>query len=260
MIKFYHMPIPKTLHYVWLGGIPFPKQYEKYVKQWQKLNPDFKIRLWTERDIDLKKYPLVAKALAEKRWALAADIIRMYAIYEEGGIYLDTDIELKKPLADLTKYKAFAAWEAQYWFTTSIFGAEKHSPWIAKILKRYELADPNQKITTDTFLKTVHSPSVYAQDFYDLELDGATRVYGDNDFATFAPEYFCPKHYMTGELKITKNTIAIHHYDSTWHTFSERFKNAVARTAYRILGSKIYSRFELAYHRKLARKIRRELP
>ncbi|MBR1939346.1 hypothetical protein IJ847_01270 [Candidatus Saccharibacteria bacterium] len=254
------MPIPKKIHYVWLGDRPIPDRDQKFIKNWQKLNPDYEIRRWTEADIDLKKYPLVAKALAEKRWALAADIIRIYAVYSEGGIYLDTDIELLKPLDSLLKYNAFAAWESQFWFTTSVFGAKKHSPWIAKILRRYELADPHQKITTDTFLKTVHSPSVYAQDIFGIELDGATRVYGDNDFATFAPEYLSPKHYMTGQLHTTKNTIAIHHYASTWHTPSEKLKNSLARAGYKILGAKIYSRLELAYHRKLERKIRRELP
>ncbi len=254
------MPIPKKLHYVWLGNAPLPEIDAKYIAGWEKLNPDFEIRRWTEKDIDLKKYPLVAKALSEKRWALAADIIRMYVVYNEGGIYLDTDVELLKPLADLTKYEAFGAWESQFWFTTAAFGAAKHSPWIKKILKRYELADPKQKITTDTFLKTVHSPSVYAQDIFGLELDGATREYQNGKFATFAPECFCPKHYMTGELKVTENTIAIHHYASTWHTPIEKLKNDLSRTGYKLLGPKQYARLELAYHKKLERKIRRELP
>ena len=261
MIKFYHiMAIPKKIHYVWLGDKPLPAKDAEFIKGWQKLNPDFEIRHWTEKDIDLKKYPLVAKALKEKRWALAADIIRMYAVYSEGGFYFDTDIELLKPLDSLLKYDGFGAWEAQFWFTTAAFGAKKHSPWIGKILKRYELADPNQRITTDTFLKTVHSPSVYAQDFYGIELDGQTREYADGKFATFAPECFCPKHYMTGELKTTPNTIAIHHYASTWHTPVEKLKNDFVRTSYKLLGAKRFARFELSYHKKLERKIRKELP
>lgn len=146
---------------------------------------------------------------------------------------------------------------SNFWFTTAAFGAEKHSPWIGKILKRYELADVSKPITTDTFLKTVHSPSVYAQDFWPLKLDGETRVY-DGEFAVFAREYFSPKHYMTGKDCRTKNTIAYHHYASTWHTFSEGFKNFWSRAGYRIFGPKIFARFERRYNRRLAKQIRKE--
>ena len=250
------MPIPKTLHYVWLGGVPLPEEDQKFIDGWKKLNPDFEVKHWSENDVDYSKYPLVRRALAEKRWALASDIIRMIALYQEGGIYLDTDVELIKPLGEFTKYKAFACWEAQYWFTTAAFGAEKHSPWIERILKRYEGAD--EKITTNTFLKTVHSPSVYAKDIYDIELDGKTRVYGDNDFATFSSDYFCPKHYATGDINITDNTVAIHYYASTWHTKSEKFKSDVISEGYKILGSERYAKLEKYYHDQLERKIRKE--
>ena len=253
------MAIPKLIHFVWVGTAKIPDEDQRYIDGWQKLNPDFKIRHWTEKDIDLEKYPLVKKALDEKRWALAADIIRMYAVYTEGGFYLDTDVELLKPLTELTKYDAVAGWESNFWFTTAFFAAKKHSPWIGKILKRYELADPKQKITTNTFLKTVHSPSVYAKDFWPLQFDGKTRIYGDDELAIFSREYFSPKHYMTGKDCSTKNTIAFHHYASTWHTWHEALRNRLVRWSYRILGAKIFSHFERSFNRKLERQIRKEL-
>lgn len=254
------MPIPKLIHYIWLGDQPLPKTDQQYIDGWRRLNPGFRIRRWSEKDINLRQYPLIQKALAEQRWALAADIIRIYAVFKCGGIYLDTDVELLKPLKPLLKYKAFAGWESNYWFTTAIFGAEPHSPWIKKILLRYKLTDPKKRITTNTFLKTVHSPSVYAQDFYPLKLDGKTRVYGDKDFAVFAPEYFSPKHYLTGDLYQSANTIAFHHYASTWHTRSEQLKNRLSLFAYHSLGAKTYARLEYNFHRSLERQIRKELP
>jgi mannosyltransferase OCH1-like enzyme len=254
------MAIPKKIHYVWLGDNPLPERDAGFIEGWRKLNPDFEIRHWTEKDIDLKKYPLVATALREKRWALASDIIRMYAVYTEGGIYMDTDIELLKPLTPFIKYDGFGAWESKFWFTTSVFGAKKSSPWVRKILKRYELADPKQKITTNTFLKTVHSPSVYAKDIYDIRLDGETREYADSKFATFANEYFSPKHYMTGEMQITNKTVAVHHYASTWHSKKEKVRNDLSRAAYRTLGQKGYGKLERSFNRSLERKIRKELP
>ena len=250
------MAIPKKIHYVWVGTAPIPEQDKKYIKQWRKMHPDYEIKCWSEKDIDLEKYPLVKKAIDEKRWALASDIIRMYVIYNEGGFYFDTDVELLKPLDDLLKYDGFASWEAKYWFTTSGFGAKKHSPWIEKVLKRYEGYLP-KKITNSTFMCTVHSPSVYAEDVYHLKLDGKTRVY-DGKFAVFAPEYFNPKHYSTGEMHQTENTRAIHHYASTWHSKFEKTMQDLGVFWVKLLGPKIYSFFEFCYHKILTFKIRRQ--
>ena len=254
------MSIPRKIHYVWIGDQPLPSKDQFYIEGWKKLNPDFKIIRWSEKDVDTSKYPIINSAIQQKRYALASDVLRMIIIYQEGGIYLDTDIELLKSLEPLLKYDAFAGWEAKYWFTTAIFGARKHSSWMEKILKRYESVNPNERITTNTFLKTVHSPSVYAEDIYNIKLNGETQICDDDQFAVFAPEYFCPKHYMTGEENITKNTIALHHYASTWHTRSEKVKNTLSRTAYKCLGEKGYQRTEKIFHDHLAKQIRRELP
>ena len=253
------MAIPKVIHYVWVGSAPIPEQDLAYMKTWQEKNPDFEIRRWSEKDIDLKKYPLVKKAIDEKRWALAADIIRMYVIYNEGGFYLDTDVELLKSLEPLTKYDGVAGWESNFWFTTAAFGAKKHSPWIGKILSRYEGEKAIERITTNTFLKTVHSPSTFAKDFWPLECDGKTHVYGDDEFIVLAREIFCPKHYMTGKDGRTKDTIAYHHYASTWHTPIEGIKNAFGRFGYRLFDPKIYAHFEKSFNHRLEKKIRKEV-
>ena len=137
------MAIPKKIHYVWVGDAPIPKQDQQFIKHWKELNPDFEVKRWTEKDIDMDKYPLVRKAINEKRWALAADIIRMYVVYNEGGFYFDTDVELLKPLTPYLKYDGVASWESRYWFTTSSFAAKKHSPWIGKVLKRFGITYDN---------------------------------------------------------------------------------------------------------------------
>lgn len=254
------MPIPKKIHYVWLGEKPISSRDLGYIEGWKKLNPDFEVVHWTEKDFEMDKYPLVQTALEEKKWALASDVIRMWAIYNNGGIYLDTDVELLKPLDPFLKYDGFAGWEAKYWFTTAVFGAKEYSPWIRKILRRYELADPGEKITTDTFLKTVHSPAVYAKDIYGVLGDGKTREYEDGKFATFATEYFSPKNYVSGKLNITENTVAIHHYASTWHSKKEKMKEDLTKASYKALGQKNYEKLERIYHNSLEKEIRKELP
>lgn len=251
------MAIPKKIHYVWVGSAPIPKKDQKFIDGWKKLNPDYEIKCWTEKDIDLEKYPLVAKALREKRWALAADIIRMYAIYEEGGFYFDTDVELLKPLDDWLKYDGIGSWESNFWFTTSSFAAKKHSPWIKKILKRYELILP-KKITNDTFMRTVHSPSVYADDLYHIKSDGKTHEYDDGKFITLAPEFFNPKHYITGKMAQTENTYAIHHYASTWHSKFEKTMAALGVFWVKLMGKYLYGICEFVYHKIITIKIHKD--
>lgn len=251
------MAIPKKIHYVWVGDAPIPKKDQQFIKHWKELNPDFEVKRWSEKDIDMEKYPLVKKAIDEKRWALASDIIRMYAMYNEGGFYFDTDVELLKPLAPFLKYDGVASWESRYWFTTSSFAAKKHSPWIGKVLKRYEITRP-KKITNDTFMRTVHSPSIYAKDFYDIKCDGKTHEYADGKFITLAPEYFNPKHYMTGKMRQTENTVAIHHYASTWHSKFEKFMADWGVFWVKLMGP-TFRICEFCYHKIITIKIRREL-
>ncbi len=250
------MAIPKKIHYVWVGANPIPEADQKYIAQWRKLHPDFEFRCWTEKDIDLKKYPLVQKAINEHRWALAADIIRMYAIYTEGGFYLDTDVELLAPLHDLLQYEGVACWESKFWFTTAFFGAAKHSPWIKKVLRRYQGFLPKE-INNSTFMCTVHSPSVFAEDIYGLKLNGRTCIY-DGKFAVFAPEFFNPKHYGTGIMHRTDNTRAIHHYASTWHSKFEKTMQELGVFWIRLMGLRLYSVCECCYHKILTFKIRRD--
>ena len=105
---------------------------------------------------------------------------------------------------------------------------------------------------------TVHSPSIYAEKIYGLKLDGQTRVY-DGKFAVFAREYYNPKHYATGDIIKTDKMRAIHHYASTWHNLFEKIMRDLGVFFIRLLGYRLYSIFELCYHKILTRKIYRSL-
>ena len=252
------MPIPKKIHYVWIGDQAIPVAEQAYILGWQKLNPDFQVIKWSEKDVDYSKYPLVQKALDEKRYALASDIIRMIVLYQEGGIYLDTDMELYTSLDILTRYDAAACCEGSCWFGTAFIAAKKASPWIAAILKRYQILDANTKINTNTFLKTVHSPSVYAEKLFGFKVDGKTAFHQPANFKIYSSDYFFPKHYISGEVRLTPNTIAFHHYASTWHTPIEAIKCKLSAFSYHLLGAKNYQKLEAKFHKHLARQILRD--
>ena len=88
--------IPKTIHYCWFSGDPYPDLVKRCIRSWKRSLPDYKLRLWDVKSFDFDSVPFVKEAMAEKKYAFAADYIRLYALYTEGGIYLDSDVEVFK--------------------------------------------------------------------------------------------------------------------------------------------------------------------
>ena len=104
--------IPKIIHYCWFGRNPKPKLAEKCIKSWKKYCPEYEIIEWNEDNYDLSSAPLyVRQAYEAKRWAFVTDYIRLQVIYENGGIYLDTDVELRKSLDPLLVHQAYFGFE-----------------------------------------------------------------------------------------------------------------------------------------------------
>ncbi len=94
--------IPKKIHYCWFGGNPLGEQEKKYMDSWRKYCPDYEIKRWDESTIDLSKFGSYLKeAYEQEEWAFVSDVVRLYALVTEGGIYMDTDIEVVKPLDEL---------------------------------------------------------------------------------------------------------------------------------------------------------------
>ena len=103
--------IPKVIHYIWLGGAPLSPLIEKCIESWKKQCPDYEIKRWDESNLDIGKYKFAKEAYDAKNWAFASDVFRYDVLYNNGGIYLDTDVELLKPLDEFLKYNFFAGFE-----------------------------------------------------------------------------------------------------------------------------------------------------
>lgn len=88
--------IPQIIHICWFSKDPYPVEIKFCMDSWKRILPDYRIRLWTIEDALALNYNYVNEALAEKKWAFAADVVRVYAIYSEGGVYMDSDVFLKK--------------------------------------------------------------------------------------------------------------------------------------------------------------------
>ena len=135
------MSIPKKIHYVWVGGKDKPKNIKKCMKTWNNYLKDYEIKEWNENNFDIYSHPFTKSAYKAKKWAFVSDYIRAYAIYNEGGIYFDTDIILVDKIDDLLKNKAFVGFENDTHPFTAVFGAERKHPFIKEILDYYDSCD-----------------------------------------------------------------------------------------------------------------------
>lgn len=130
--------IPKIIHYVWVGGNPKPQNIQRCMKTWSKHLQDYQIIEWNEQNFDIHENKYVEQAYQAKKWAFVSDYIRAKAVYEMGGIYMDTDVLVLDNLHDLLNNKAFVGFENKDNPFTAVFGAEKGHPLIKDMLSYYD--------------------------------------------------------------------------------------------------------------------------
>lgn len=132
------MSIPKKIHYVWVGGKEKPKEIQMCMKTWEKHLGDYEIIEWNEDNFDINSNKFVKEAYEQKKWAYVSDYIRAYAIYNEGGIYLDTDNIVVENIDFLLENRAFVGYENEEYPFTAAFGAEKGHPFVKDMLDLYD--------------------------------------------------------------------------------------------------------------------------
>ncbi len=131
--------IPKIIHYCWFGGNPKPEIIQKCMASWKQYCPDWEIREWNEENFDVSAMPYTQEAYEAKKWAFVSDVARLHAVYECGGIYMDTDVELMQSIDGLCRYDAVFAFETNLNINTGMgFGASRHHKSVGNMLKVYE--------------------------------------------------------------------------------------------------------------------------
>lgn len=136
--------IPKIIHYCWLSGESYPRLVRKCIKSWKKILPDYEIKLWDAHSFDFESVPFVKEAFVRKKWAFVSDYIRLYALYTEGGIYLDSDVQVLKRFDSWHEYDFFTGIETrtpqheQFWIEAAILGSIPGNRMIRECMKHYE--------------------------------------------------------------------------------------------------------------------------
>lgn len=219
--------IQKKIHYCWIGGNPLPASAKKCIASWKKYCPDYEIIEWNETNYDFTKIKYMKEALEAKKWGFVPDYARLDIIYQHGGIYLDTDVEIVKSFDDLLSSKGFAGFESKEYVGLGLgFGAEAGNPVIKKLMDSYEtLSFKNPDGTLDITASPILNTRVLCE--LGLNQTGETQKLMDC-FKIYPMDYFCPKSINDGIIRKTDNTYSIHHFDATWFT-EEQQKDMHAR-------------------------------
>ena len=221
--------IPKKIHYCWFGGNPLPEMAVHCIESWKKYCPDYEIIEWNEQNFDLEYCDYVKEAYAAKKWAFVSDVARLYALVTQGGIYMDTDVEVLRPLDDILEYEAVSGFEGYDRIPTGLMACEAGQPLFKELLAEYDTAhfvreDGSLDITTNVTRITNTCLK------YGLVLNNTKQTVGG--FTLFPKDYFCPKDCETKQLELTDNTYTIHHFDGSWQSAEQQWFNA-ARQRYR---------------------------
>jgi len=237
--------IPKIIHFCWLSGDKYPELIQKCMATWKTILPDYEFVLWDADKFDLESTLWTKQAFESKKYAFASDYIRLYAIYNYGGIYLDTDVELIKNFDDLLHLPYFIGLEQTDIIEAAIIGAEKGADWVADCMQYYN-NKPFIKIDGNPDLlilpKIMEGQIEKNRKLVSMnksEIENIDELIEDKSKLLLFPyEYFSAKNNETYQLFTTKNTYAIHHFNNAWVHKTRRVRLNVKRKFIHTLGLK----------------------
>lgn len=235
------MSIPKVIHYCWFGRGKMPALAEKCIRSWKKYCPDYKIVCWNEENFDINQNRYAAEAYEAGKWAFVSDYARLKILHDEGGIYLDTDVELIKSLDPLIEEAGFLGFDSNGIIATGLgFACEKGNALVAAMLADYD--DISFRLPDGTYdMMPCPDRNTKALERLGMDLTRKEQVF--MGMRTLPAEYLCPLDYYTGKKRITKNTYSIHHFCASWTSDKSKRTTFIKRLIGVKLYEKLYGKF-----------------
>lgn len=219
--------IPHIIHYCWFGNNPFSEKEQKCLDSWKKFCPDYEIKLWNEDNFNLDCCDYVREAYKAKKWAFVSDYARFWILYNYGGLYFDTDVEIIKPIDTIVNRGAFMGTEPNGLIAPGLgLGAEKGMNIYKQILDYYSsihFVNADGSINEKTVV--MYTSDIFKAHGWGMESD-LKKV---EEVWIYPYDYFCPLNNNTGKLFITDNTISIHHYTASWHSKLDSVINKIEK-------------------------------
>jgi len=239
------MSIPKVIHYCWFGKGKMPALAEKCIASWKKYCPDYKIVCHNEENFDISENRYAKEAYDAGKWAFVSDYVRLKVLYENGGIYLDTDVEIIKPIDDLIEENGYMGFDDKGVVSTGLgFACEKGNDLVGKLLADY---DDISFIRPDGSFDLTPCPDRNSETLKKLGMDFSIKEQIFMGIHILPEDYLCPLKYYTGKKIITENTYSIHYFCASWTSATAK------RTLFfkRIIGVKLYNKLYGKFLHKL---------
>lgn len=240
--------IPKTLHYCWFGNNPKSRVFRDCLASWKLFCPNFEIKEWNENNTMQFVNPFYKNALRKKKYAFVADYIRTKVLFEEGGIYLDTDMLLLKPIDALLQFDFFVGEEVQNRVNFAIFGAVKNHPFLEHMLAFYEKTEFNAfspPVITHTFSPFINRKTVIENEMI-LDVN-----------------YFYPLPYENRFEKYNKfiklESYAVHLWDHSWAKQSESEMFPLVKNLGVVLSDYLFYNYSYGYFKRYTKEFLRKL-
>ncbi|MGN8658056.1 glycosyltransferase family 32 protein [Catenibacterium mitsuokai] len=226
--------IPKKIHYCWFGRGELSTKAKKCIQSWKKYCPDYEIIEWNEDNFDINQNEYTKKVYTEKKFAFLSDYARLKIVYEQGGIYLDVDVEIIKSFDDLLINKAYFGFETKEYINTGVgFGAIKGSVAIKTLLDQYDqLLDGTKDV--------IGCPILNTEGLLKLGLVRNGQLQKLPGCIVYPAEYFNPYDDPTGRLNKTKNTYSIHWYAKSWLDKKTIIRSKLTKPLHRIFGTDFF--------------------
>lgn len=228
--------IPKIIHYCWFGNEK-NQEIVNQINKWKLFLKDYLFYEWNETNFDLVNTPLYVKeALQNRKWAFVTDYVRLKVLYEYGGIYLDTDVEIIKTFDPLLENNLFLGFESFNILCTAVIGSIPKHPIIKHFMEIYDqfrFIKPNKSL--DLMPNTIRLFDFFRKNFH-LKYDN--KIIEHKDYIIYPEEYFSPKNFYTGKIITSEKTFTIHHFKGSWN--KSKIKYIFIRLFIFLFGEKAY--------------------
>lgn len=224
--------IPKKIHYCWFGSNAKPKRVQKCIDSWKHCCPDYDIIEWNEKNFDIHCMSFVEQAYETKKYAFVSDVARLMVVYDNGGLYFDTDVEVIKNFDDLLDNKAFLGFDNNEYVASGLgFGSEKGVEFFKEHIDVYK---NKSFINEDGSYNLIGCPHITTELLLKKGLIQNGKEQVVDGIRIYPTDYFNPLDSITGKLTKTSNTYSLHWYDASWIKQSA-LRKKLARLYHRLL-------------------------